>query len=172
MRKLITLAVIGVAALSIGAPRSLAASNEDTSGFVASLAGRNEIPPVTGGMTGTARFHLTDGNKALAFSLTLDDTTQVFVAHIHVGPKDKNGPVVAFLFGPLPIPPGLTQDSVRIEGFLTDANMTGAGGITTIAGLVAAMKAGNTYVNAHTVAHQGGASRGQISVSSDNNGDG
>jgi hypothetical protein len=165
MRKLICIGVIGLAGLSVAAPRGLAADNSGT-GFVATLEGKNEVPPVSTAMTGTAHFHLVDNNQVLAFTLTLQDTSKVFVAHIHMGAEGVNGPVVAFLFGALP-PPGLTQDNVRVQGFLTDANLIGPLAHKTIADLVALMEAGNAYVNAHTVDHPGGAARGQIAVEVD-----
>jgi hypothetical protein len=164
MKKLITLAVIVLVA--VGAPLSLAAGSETKPRFIAGLAGSNEVPPVASGLSGTASFHLVDNDQVVAFTLTLEDASQLLVAHIHMAPQGVNGPVVAFLLGPLPAP-GLTQDRVRVEGFLTDANLTGPLAGKTVADLVAAMKAGNAYVNAHTVNHPTGAARGQIRVSFD-----
>ncbi len=167
MRKLFAIVVIGFAALSVGAAQRLVAASEGTT-FRAHLAGKNEVPPVQTPLTGNARFHLTDNDQVLAFRLTLHDTSQLLVAHIHLAPKGQNGPIVAFLFGPLPAP-GLTNETVRVEGFLTDANLTGPLTGKSIADLVAAMKSGGAYVNAHTVDHPAGASRGQITVSVDDN---
>jgi hypothetical protein len=164
MKKLITLAVVVLVA--VGVPVSLAAGSESTPRFVANLAGRNEVPPVATALSGTASFHLVDNDQVVAFTLTLEDASQLLVAHIHMAPKGVNGPVVAFLFGPLPSP-GLTQHRVRVQGFLTNANLIGPLAGKTVAGLVAAMKSGDVYVNAHTVDHPTGAARGQIRVSVD-----
>jgi CHRD domain len=161
MKKLIMLAVVVL--VTVGAPLGLAAGSERTPGFVASLAGKNEVPPVNGRLTGTATFHPVDNNQVLAFRLSLENASQVLMAHIHLGKQGANGEVVAFLLGSLPAP-GLTQSHVNVEGFLTNANLIGPLKGKTIADLVTAMKAGDTYVNAHTVAHPAGAARGQIRV--------
>jgi CHRD domain-containing protein len=163
MKKLLALAVIGIATLSVASARSLAAPSSSTTNFAAHLSDKNEVPPVESGITGTAKFHLTDNNQVLAYTLTLHDTSGLFVAHIHSGPIGVNGPVAAFLLGPLPMP-GLTQDTVRVEGFLTDANLVGPLAGKTIADLVTLIKSGGAYVNAHTFALPGGATRGQITV--------
>jgi hypothetical protein len=164
MKKLMTLAVVVL--VTLGVPISLAAGSESKPKFAASLAGKNEVPPVTGVLHGAASFHLVDSDQAIEFVLTLEDASQLTMAHIHMAAKGANGPVVAFLLGPLPSP-GLTQHRVRVQGFLTNANLVGPLAGKTVADLVAAMKSGTAYVNAHTGAHPAGAARGQIRVSID-----
>jgi hypothetical protein len=171
MKRLILLVIVGLSALSVGSARSLAAESSGTGGFAATLADKNEVPAVVSGLTGAASFHLVDSDQALAYTLTLHDASQLLVAHIHMAPAGQNGAVVAFLLGALP-PPGLTQDTVRVQGYITNANLIGPLAGKTIADLVAAMKAGTAYVNAHTVDHPGGATRGQIAVQVDEGGDG
>jgi LPXTG-motif cell wall-anchored protein len=66
----------------------------------------------------------------------------VTAAHIHKGARGVNGPVVYFIS-----PTGFTQVSGTIA--LTPADE-------------ADLRAGNWYLNVHTVAHPGGAARGQL----------
>ena len=79
-------------------------------------------------------------------------------AHIHIGPADDTGPVAAFLFGL--VEEGV--DGVDADGTLTAADLIGPLEGGTIADLVAEMRAGNAYVNVHTVAIPAGEIRGQI----------
>lgn len=164
MRKLIAFITIGLAGLSIASASATSAeSDQGSGGFDAHLLPRNEVPPLTGTMTGRAVFDVVDGGQAVHYTLTLNDTSQVFVAHIHLAPAGFNGPIVVFLFGPLPLP-GLTQEDVRVEGYITKASLVGPLAGKTLNDLLSAMKSGQAYVNAHTVAHPGGAARGQIEV--------
>jgi hypothetical protein len=164
MKKLMTL--LAVVLVTVAVPVSLAAGWESKPKFAASLAGKNEVPPVASSLRGTASFHLVDNDQVVEFALILESASQLTMAHIHMAAKGANGPVVAFLLGPLPSP-GLTQHRVRVQGYLTSANLTGPLAGKTVADLVAAMKSGTAYVNAHTVAHPAGAARGQIRVSVD-----
>ena len=79
-------------------------------------------------------------------------------AHIHIGPADDTGPVTAFLFGL--VEEGV--DGVDADGTLTAADLVGPLEGGTIADLVAEMRAGNAYVNVHTLVNAGGEIRGQI----------
>ena len=91
-------------------------------------------------------------------------TTQ---AHIHFGQKHTVGGVSAFLCGgnKPPCPPTATPPG-GITGTITAADVVGpaAQGIepTNIAELIAAMRAGVTYVNVHTGKWPGGEIRGQL----------
>lgn len=169
MRRLLAVAVIGIAALSVGSARLVAAS-EDTGTSTAHLAGKNEVPPVPAGLTGTASFHVTDNGQVLAYKLTLHDASQLLVAHIHLAPVGVNGMVVLFLLGPVPAP-GLAGETITVQGFATAANLVGPLAGKSIADLVAAMASGGAYVNAHTILHPGGAARGQIKVTIDSGSD-
>ena len=80
-------------------------------------------------------------------------------AHIHCAPEGENGPVATFLAGAFP---GGLDGKVEIEATLTDANIINPACGSTLAELVQAMEAGNTYVNVHSAANPGGEVRGQI----------
>jgi hypothetical protein len=73
----------------------------------------------------------------------------VVQAHIHLGARGANGPVVAFLYGLVP-PAGGPKNGVLALGELTDASLVGPLAGMTIADLLAQIRAGNAYVNVHT----------------------
>ena len=87
----------------------------------------------------------------------LEDVVQ---AHIHLAFAGANGPVVAFLYGP--VTPSGTTNGVLAEGTITEADLLGPLAGAELGDLIAAMEAGHTYVNVHTLANPGGEIRGQI----------
>ncbi len=133
-----------------------AAAAAQATPFSASLSGDAEVPPVTTGAGGSFSATLSDGT--LAFSLT-SDATGITQSHIHLGAADENGGVVAFLFGS--VEPGV--DGIDVSGSISADDVIGD-----IAGdfdaLVAALNAGNAYVNVHTEMYPGGEVRGQIAA--------
>ena len=64
--------------------------------FFAKLRGRNEVPPVETDARGEAFFKLSRDELSLKFKLDLFDIEDVVAAHLHIGAKGTNGPVVAF----------------------------------------------------------------------------
>jgi hypothetical protein len=130
--------------------------------FSASLAGGNEVPPVSTEGTGLTTFSLNDSQTALDYTLItygLEDTVQ---AHIHIGPAGENGPVVVFLFGPEAS--GVTQDGILAQGRITQGDLIPMPGVFdgTMATLIDHLRAGTAYVNVHTLANPGGEIRGQV----------
>jgi len=106
------------------------------------LSGAQQNPPVTTSASGSGAITI-GADKSVSGSVT---TTGVDgrVAHIHVGPVGKNGPVI--------IPLTKTADnvwSVPAGTKLTDAQYE-------------SYKAGDLYVNVHSAAHKGGEIRGQL----------
>ncbi|MBD2870806.1 CHRD domain-containing protein [Paenibacillus arenilitoris] len=128
--------------------------------FTAILRGKNEVPPVRTNATGSTLFQLNRAGDALFFKLTVRDIRRVTAAHIHLGPKGVNGPVVAFLFGDSPF--GITVRKGVVTGRLTAANLMGPLSGRTIADLVREIKNNNAYVNVHTEQNPNGEIRGQI----------
>ncbi len=118
------------------------------------LSGANEVPPVT--TTATGNFRATASTNSLAFTLTATGTG-LTMAHIHQGAAGTNGPIVAFLFGPV----AAGVNSINVSGTITEANLIGplAGNM---AGFMDALRAGNLYVNAHSLANPAGEIRAQI----------
>jgi plastocyanin len=135
--------------------------------FVATahLSGAEEVPPVTDTAgTGVAAFRLSRDGTALDYTLEVNNLTSAPVAaHIHApAPPGQNAPVVVFLF---PANPRSTcavrENQLHCKGEITAADLVGPLAGRTLADLIGAMNAGNTYTNVHTSRHPGGEIRGQ-----------
>jgi glucose/arabinose dehydrogenase len=132
--------------------------------FSAELSGDQEVPPVDTAASGDASFTLSEDGTELEFELQVANIQDVTQAHIHLAPPGVNGPVVAFLFGF--VPGGVTiDDGTLAEGTITEDDLiarpaVGFGG--TMEELIARIRAGDAYVNVHTIDHPGGEIRGQL----------
>jgi hypothetical protein len=135
--------------------------------FTASLKGRNEVPSVASNGQGQAILHLSKDGTELAYKLIVANIDGVTQAHIHCGPSDANGPVVAFLFG-------FDAEGVAVNGILAQDTIVAGdiiprpdspvcpGGVADFDDLMVQIRSGNTYVNVHTLANPGGEIRGQV----------
>ncbi|WP_369901822.1 CHRD domain-containing protein [Bacillus manliponensis] len=128
--------------------------------FFARLKGRHEVPPVQTAAYGVTEFILNYDGTKLYYKLTLKRIKKVKAIHIHFGTEVQNGPVVAFLFGPLTA--SISVDTGIITGILTNEDLEGPLQGKTIHELIQEMENGNTYVNVHTEKHPQGEVRGQI----------
>jgi hypothetical protein len=85
-------------------------------------------------------------------------------AHIHLGARGQNGPIVAFLYGPTAGENFRAGDRIA-RGTIRETNIIARPGFEpTLANLVERMRQGRAYANLHTTAHPGGEIRGQILV--------
>jgi len=137
------LALFGTAS-AVGAARG---SDGETGGrpFHATLLGTNENLPVVGDpdATGEANVTLNSGQGTVCWDITVDNVSEVILAHIHVGTADVNGPVVVDFNEPVNGLNGCVQsDPALIKEIRTNP--------------------AGYYVNVHTVDHTGGAARGQL----------
>jgi hypothetical protein len=106
------------------------------------LSGDNEVPPVKTAAAGSGTITVAyDG--MLAGSVKTTGVTGN-AAHIHMGAKGSNGPVIITLTqgadGVWSVPPGTKLTAEQLKSF----------------------KAGNLYVNVHSEANKGGEIRDQI----------
>lgn len=117
------------------------------------IDGAQEVPAVSTAAVGTGLVVLSADELTISYRVEYSGLSGAVVAsHIHVGASGVAGPVILPLVaGPSPM-----------NGTLTAANFTAAGGVTDFAGAVARIKSGGTYFNLHTAAHPGGEVRGQI----------
>jgi hypothetical protein len=135
-------------ALSALLPAALACGDDDDSGpsgtsFSATLSGAEEVPAVPTTATGTATFTV-DGGQ-ITYTVNVTGIQNAVVSHIHIAPAGENGPVRMNLCGtgaPLPA-------CVSGTGVLATGSNAATLGIT-FDELVAAMQAGDAYVNVHT----------------------
>jgi len=105
------------------------------------LAGDQEVPPVTSSGTGTGTITV-GADKSVSGSVTTTGIAGT-AAHIHEAAVGKNGPVV------IPLEKKGDTYTVPVNAKLTDAQF-------------ASFKAGNLYVNVHTAAHPDGEIRAQL----------
>jgi CHRD domain-containing protein len=130
----------------------------------ARLNGFNEVPAVS--TTGSGEFTATVHDDSVDWELTYQDLegATTAAAHIHLGQKDVNGGVSVFFCGTAATP--CTAGSGSFKGTFGAADVIGPAGqgiaAAELAELIAAMRAGETYVNVHTNKHPGGEIRGQV----------
>jgi hypothetical protein len=144
MRKLLAVLLIGATVLALASPASAGDRN-----FVAHLSGRDEVPSNESLAQGQAIFHLSADGTQLDYTLIAANIDNVVFAHIHLAPAGVNGPVVAFLFGPVAAGGGRFS-GVLAQGTLTEDDLIGPLAGREFTALVDAMLAGNIYVNVHT----------------------
>jgi hypothetical protein len=140
-----TLALGLIICAAIGAYAALAgAAGSRSDRFSASLNRRAEVPSPKGvSALAGGRFTATLSGSKLTWKLTFKHLTgQATAAHIHLGAKGKAGPVIVPLCGPCKSPVNGTS--------------------VLKASTISAMKAGNTYVNVHTLKNAPGEIRGQV----------
>lgn len=140
--------VVAVGLLILGVTGRAAGDRPEARSFVAPLRGKEEVPPVKTRARGMAFFQLNGEETELEFRLIVANIRNLIAAHIHLGASGTNGPVVAFLFGP--VAPG----GGRIQGVIAEGTLVAGDVVGPIAGdfsaLIAALRDGTAYVNVHT----------------------
>ena len=156
MSKIIaTVAFLSLLCLSVGT----SAADEL---FKATLSGDEEVPPVLTDTSGRAFLRLDNSETAIEIQLHVNDGIGITQSHIHCGPAGENGPIVVFLAG-------LHAAGLDVDGkWISSASFTGASIVNTACGadiveLAESMRAGDTYVNVHSLAFPAGVVRGQVS---------
>ena len=124
-------------------------------GFVAHLTGENEVPAVDTPAVGNATVIVTP--RRVLHALSVANIEDVVAAHIHCAPEGVNGPVGITLFSGSVVNSGLLA-----RGDLPDPDATNGCGWATIDDALAAIEAGDAYVNVHTIAVPSGEVRGQL----------
>ena len=148
--------------------RARAAIGATSTTLTATLSGFQEPPAIASSASGSFSAVVSDDGSSADYVLSYSGfQTDARVAHIHLGLPGVNGGVTVFLCGG-----GGKPDCPAREGTVT-ATFTAddVGPIPTqrllandLPTLLAAINAGSTYVNVHSVDLPGGEIRGQISV--------
>lgn len=128
------------------------------------LSGDEEVPATDSRATGQAIFKINSDETEIRYKLIVGNIQNVLMAHIHVAPAGANGGIVVWLYPSAP-PPALIEgrtQGVLAEGVITDEDVVGDLEGLGVAGLLAEIRAGNTYVNVHTLQVGSGEIRGQI----------
>jgi len=131
----------------------------------ASMDGWQEVPSASSSGSGELLIRMFGDGSGFDYTLTYRDMEgSASMSHIHLGQSGVNGGVSAFLCGGSA--PACPVTAGTVEGTVTAAEVVGPAGQGIAAGefdeLVAAIRAGVTYVNVHTDKHPGGEIRGQI----------
>jgi hypothetical protein len=174
MRRRAIAALAAVGALAVVAVGSYALAGPGKSNVKADrLSGYLEVPSVSSGASGEFKARITD-SAAIEYELSYSGLEgAVQQAHIHFGQRSVNGGITVFLCTNLGNGPAGTQacpQSGRITGTIQAAHVLntvfgGAAqgiGAGELAELIAAIRAGRTYVNVHSEPFPGGEVRGQI----------
>ena len=119
-----------------------------------------QAPAVVSNAHSQATFKLSADGKSLSYKLNVSRIDGVRFAHIHLGARGANGPVVAFLL-PAQIPSTGAVSGRLATSTITAADLTGPLAGRPLSELVAAMERGGAYTNVHTDAFPAGEVRGQ-----------
>ena len=134
--------------------------------FRAELRGRNEVPLTLSAGRGSLSLTVNDTDTSVHFVLEYSGLqTAVGAAHIHVGQPNVNGGVTVFFCGGGGRP-ACPQQQGTVEGDFTANDVIGLTAqqleVNNLAKVLAAIRAGKTYANVHTMTSPGGEIRGQI----------
>jgi hypothetical protein len=141
--------------------------------FVVSFSGDQEVPSVVSSASGMGTLTLSDDESRLTLLLTFtgvdldgavtpgstaDDVTGL---HFHSAPAGSNGGVVFGIINPSNDANG---DTILQAQFGTVATVwdAGEGNGTTLTDQLVDLKAGNLYINVHTLGNPSGEIRGQV----------
>jgi len=113
------------------------------------LKGENEVPPRDTQAQGQAIMKVSADGLSVSYKLIASNIDNVIASHIHIGAVGTNGPIVQFLYGTVAAGGG-RHDGVLAEGTFTAASFIGPLAGHPMSDLLAAMAAGNAYVNVHT----------------------
>lgn len=105
------------------------------------LTGAEEVPPIS--VPGSGNGSFTIGADGTVSGGVTTSGVQGTMAHIHLGAKGQNGPVI------VPLTKNGDTYSAPAGAKLNDAQMQ-------------AFRSGNLYVNVHTAQNKGGEVRGQL----------
>ena len=142
------------------------------------LSGYEEVPSVSTAANGELTARISNDESQIDWELTYSDLEgAIQQAHIHFGNAGVNGGISVFLctnlgngpagIQPCPAPPATITGTILAADVSPNIPATAAArtqGINTgeIGELIAAMRAGATYVNVHTTMWPGGEVRSQI----------
>ena len=164
--------MLALALLLVAAGTSWA-GEDDRNKVTARVEPRNEVPAVSSPASGRFTATIDDAAQTIDYEFTFQNLqANILQSHIHFAQPNVNGAIVVWLCGTSTLPgPAGTQtcpQSGTITGTIRQANIltVATQGIATgeFDELVAAIRAGLTYVNIHTAQSPGSEMRGQLKV--------
>ena len=165
------IAVLTAAAVIVATGSAIAFNQGGFKRIKEVLTGHKEVPVISTTGRGTFTASINKEGTEIQFLLEYSDLEgEITQSHIHFGPPNNTGGISAFLCSNLPNPPAGTVacplPSGEVEGVLTADSVIGPVGQGIEAGalneLIAAIRAGKTYVNIHTTKWPAGEVRSQI----------
>jgi hypothetical protein len=134
------------------------AARNDDGGFntiETNLTGDQEVPVRLTGAHGSGNIRLSKDGESVDYQLVVNDITNVTQAHIHMGPITGTGGIVVWLFPNVKSTQALPggggpHHGLLAHGTFTAADLRGALAGHPLSDFIAAVLAGNTYMNIHT----------------------
>jgi len=192
--KTLRIALAGLIALSLSTVAHVTASDKDKDDkdrgnrLRATLISYDEVPSVSSQARGRFRARISDDQQSIDYELSFDGIlSTVNQSHIHFAQKSVNGAIVvwlcqgatkapaaqALITPECPVSPGgtvtgtITAASVVTQTVAANlAQQINAGELDEV---IAAIRAGNAYVNVHSSTSPGGEIRGQVKTNDDDN---
>ncbi len=178
MRRLVFLAALIGAAVLVAAAASYAIAGGGKKHFrTSALTGYEENPDISTEARGRFEIDIDEDDKTLSYKLSYERLEgDVQQAHVHFAKRGVNGGITLFLCsnlgnGPAGTPPCPTSGTVRRTVSAADILAPSVSGsppagqgieAANLAELIAAIRAGSTYANVHSVKWPGGEIRAQI----------
>jgi hypothetical protein len=124
--------------------------------FNSPMEGAQEAPvPRDTQARGNAVYQLSEDGTRIEYKLIVANIENVFMAHIHMGPRGVSGPIVVWLYPSTA--PGVTAPlgGGRIDGVIAEGSFGAGDLVGPLAGhplsdLVALLRDGGVYTNVHT----------------------
>jgi hypothetical protein len=165
---MVAIAVFALAATSFavaGGGKGRNGKGNGNGSVSARMNGYQEVPSLNS--PGTGRFRATIERDKITFRLEYSNLTgDAMVAHVHVGQPGVNGGVSFFLCGGGGKAACPTGTSGSVTGTVVAGDVVGptAQGFAEddLTSVIAAIRAGVTYANIHTMKYPGGEIRGQL----------
>lgn len=156
-----TIGLLSVLSLAVSINTTVNAQGSEQK-FTAKLTAKEEVPPNDSPATGMAWVKTSESEAG--FEVNVTDIDKATAAHIHLGEKGKNGPVIVTLFKS--DTPTEMKNGTLGEGNFTASNFEGPMKGEGLNDLVTAMQNGSTYVNVHTTDMPDCEIRGQLASNS------
>ena len=150
--------------------QAAASSHDGEQSYSAELSGDEQVPPVETDASGHARFEASEDGTGVDYEVHVESICNVTQAHIHLGPKGENGPVIAWLYPEGGEEPELIEgrfDGTLATGTLTEDDLVGPLEGASFEEAAETLKTEGAYVNVHTEQHPDGEIRGQIGPDGD-----
>lgn len=154
-----------VASIGLTGQTAASSGSDRPQAYSAELTGDQQVPPVKTDASGHALFEVSEDGTEVSYAIYVDFICNVTQAHIHLGEKGENGPVVAWLYPEDTKEPKLIED--RFEGCLavgtiTEDELVGPLEAASFEEVAEALESEGAYVNIHTKQYPDGEIRGQI----------